>query len=116
MAAWMEESNRRLDQKPHSSHHCVLTVREVVAVLLGRQRAARRALPSLAWLARHRHRHRRTGTAYRVPAHASRPPGEPRRRAFHCGARRRRAELPYAADGISCQLRVKARRGWTAHG
>ena len=93
----MEESNsgrladrqedRRLDQKPHSSHHCVLTVREVVAVLLGRQRAARRALPSLAWLARHRHR--RTGTAYRGPAHASRPPGEPRRRAFtaeHAGA------------------------------
>ena len=62
----------------------------------GSARRGALCLPSRGWHG--------TGTA-RVPAHASRPPDEPRRRAFHRGARRRRAELPYAADGISCQLR-----------
>ena len=58
----MEESNsgrrlpdrpdRRLDQRrpapPNSSHHCVFTVSEVVAVLVGRPAAARFAFPRVA--------------------------------------------------------------------
>ena len=122
----MEESNsgrrlpdrpdRRLDQRrpapPNSSHHCVFTVREVVAVLVGRPAAARFAFPRVA------------GTAP-APAPAPAPPMPPGHPAADpashgpafrsASAGRRHAELPYAAQLRQLSAEVKARR-WTAHG